>query len=169
MPLIPNADVQAGPTVTPDVFRQWMSSFATGVTVVLVREDDHWHAMTANAFTSVSLKPPLVLLCVEKRGHTYPLLRRAGLFTVSILSRQQEALSQRFASLNLADRTLGDCEVVHAGGAGMAALPDALAWLACEVVEIHEGGDHGIFVAEAKRGHAAANGEPLLFFRGAYR
>lgn len=146
-----------------------MSRLATGVIVVLVPEADGWHAMTANAFTSVSLEPPLVLLCVEKGGYTHRLLERVGTFTVSILSRQQEELSRRFASLDLTARTLTEREIVRVGRSGAAVLPDALAWLECGVVETHKGGDHEIFVAEVRSGGAGVNGDPLIFFRGEYR
>jgi flavin reductase (DIM6/NTAB) family NADH-FMN oxidoreductase RutF len=155
--------------VTPDEFRAAMSRFVTGVTVITVETaEGDVHGMTANAFCSVSLRPPLVLVCVDHLAETYLHLRERGHFGVSMLKRDQDALSEYFADPERnpdSARRLGIRYRKMKGG--RAVLENALANLDCSVVDAHQAGDHTIFVAEVRE-IAVDEGEPLVYFRGRY-
>jgi len=124
--------------------------------------------MTANAFCSVSLHPPLVLVCVDHLAETYLHVRESGRFGVSILKEQQEALSEFFADPERnpdAGYRLGIS--YQQMTSGMLVLADALAKLDCSVVSTHDAGDHTIFVAHVEE-ISLEEGTPLLYFRGRY-
>jgi flavin reductase (DIM6/NTAB) family NADH-FMN oxidoreductase RutF len=153
--------------VTRDEFKQVMGSFAAGVTVVTTvdKSGRRW-GLTATAFTSLSLDPPLCLVCVDRRAGSAPAMRESRTFGVSLLSDGQEALSNRFAS-RLDDKF--DGVAYRTGGlTGVPLLEGALAALECEVVDIHAGGDHDIFVGQLVAAHAEPGGKPLVYWRGRY-
>ena len=149
----------------PDEFRHVLGHFASGVTVITTWDvEGRPTGLTANAFTSVSLDPPLVLVCVDHKAQSYPAMQSSGRFAVNILAGGQEAISRRFAA------TGGDKFDGIAWGQGPAGLPlisGSLAFLECHTVHAYPGGDHTIFVGEvvAVRAQAA---EPLLYYRGKY-
>lgn len=151
--------------IGPDEFRQALGHFASGVTVVTT-----WDAngrptgLTATAFTSVSLSPPLVLVCVDHQAQSYNALLTHGRFAVNVLAADQESLSRHFASTqpNKFDRV-----TFHTGPKGLPLLPQALAHLECRTVHTYAGGDHTIFVGEVEA-IAVGKGEPLLYYRGHY-
>jgi flavin reductase (DIM6/NTAB) family NADH-FMN oxidoreductase RutF len=150
-------------------FREALGHFVTGVTVVTVElAPGQVHGMTANSFTSVSLHPPLVLVCVDHRARLLSLLKEKRHFGVSVLKQGQEAWSEYFAKgvLNAeAEERLG---VRYRWiRQGVPVVDGTLAQLACTIVASHLSGDHTIFVAEVDAAEAHT-GEPLLFFRGAY-
>jgi flavin reductase (DIM6/NTAB) family NADH-FMN oxidoreductase RutF len=157
------------PEVTPDEFRAALGRFASGVTVITVElAEGGVHGMTANAFCSVSLHPPLVLVCVDHLAETYLHLRERGEFGVSILKAEQEALSEFFADAERnpdAGYRLGIR--YRKMNSGMPVLAEALANLDCRVVASHPAGDHTIFVGEVREA-ALGEGAPLLYFRGRY-
>lgn len=144
--------------------RQIMGRFATGVTVVTIPVGDSSWGMTANAVTSLSLNPPLVLVAVAKPGQTHEHLTKAGCFAINILGEDQEALSNRFASRGPKD--LGDlgCAVATTGAP---IIPGTLGWVDCRLCETLPGGDHDIFIGEITSGELG-EGRPLLFFDGKY-
>lgn len=156
--------------VTPDLFRAVLGRFASGVTILTARnatgED---HGMTASAFCSLSLDPPLVLACVENTTDMYKLLRVDEPFGVSILSETQEALSRRFAELP-ADRF--DGVGYTRGDSGVILVDDAIAHLECRCVMRFKAGDHDIVVGAVEDAHVgsavAGAGRPLLYYRGGY-
>jgi flavin reductase len=157
--------------ISSDDFRQALGRFATGVTVITTDADGELHGMTANAFTSVSLVPPLVLVCVERDARMHALLGRRGAFSANILSAQQQALSVWFAN---AERPGGAAEFADvpwfpAPQGGCPRIVGALAYVDCAVRDVHAGGDHSIFVAEVNAVELGADGEPLLYYRGRYR
>lgn len=144
-------------------FRRAVGQFATGVTVISVETDSGVHGMTANSFTSVSLDPPLVLVCVDKSRQTHGLLLDKGRFGISILAREQEGISNWFAG-----RRDQEVEIGWRTDETVAPVLDgALAWLDCTLEHAYEGGDHTIFVGRVER-FGSNGGEPLLFFRGRY-
>jgi len=157
------------PSLTAADFRRALGQFSTGVTVVTVeRAADLVHGMTANSFTSVSLAPPLVLICVDHKAKLLPLLQKKRRFGVSILKAEQQAISEYFATGEQtpeAETRLGIR--YHWTKSGIPLLEGTLAQLACHVIASHVGGDHTIFVGEVESGEIHA-GEPLLFFRGKY-
>ena len=154
-------------TVAADEFKQCLARWATGVTIVTARAGDHIHGMTVSAFTEVSLDPPIVLVCADKASNTHPVIAEGGVFAVNVLAREQEALANRFASKKDEDRRFEGLEFETAA-TGAPILAGTLATLDCRVVSAHDAGDHVIYVGrvEALR---RSEGEPLLYFGGAYR
>ena len=146
--------------------RRVMGHFATGVTVITsIRSSGEIHGLTANAFTSVSLIPPLLLVCIDKKAESYPCFDESKIFTVNVLASDQEALSRRFAVTG-GDKFEGVSYKVGANGAPI--LDGALAFLECKVTQKIDGGDHTIYVGEIEQAETK-EGKPLLFFRGGYR
>ena len=145
--------------------RRVMGHFATGVAVVTTHDGQgRCYGLTANAVSSVSLDPPLVLVCVDKRAESYPAIDRSQVFVVNVLDEHQEELSRRFAVSG------GDKFVdlpCRSGGTGAPILESALAHIECRVVAAHDAGDHTIYVGEVESADAG-EGRPLLFFRGRY-
>jgi flavin reductase (DIM6/NTAB) family NADH-FMN oxidoreductase RutF len=146
--------------------RRVMGHFATGVTVITtLRASGELHGLTANAFTSVSLIPPLVLICVDKKAESYPCFEETKVFTVNILASDQEAISRRFA-VSGGDKFQG---VAYRAGANNAPiLEGALAYIECRVTNTIDGGDHTIYLGEVEQAETREV-KPLLFFRGGYR
>jgi flavin reductase (DIM6/NTAB) family NADH-FMN oxidoreductase RutF len=152
--------------VTPERFRAAMASFAAGVTVITtVDSSGAPQALTATAFSSVSMQPPLCLACVDKRSRTYQPMLLKGRFAVNILNANQKALSNRFAS-PVSDRFAG---ISWRAGevTGCPLVEGALAWLECKVAEVHSGGDHDIFLGQILAVQVN-DGSPLVYFRGVY-
>jgi 3-hydroxy-9,10-secoandrosta-1,3,5(10)-triene-9,17-dione monooxygenase reductase component len=155
-------------TFDPSAFRRVMGQFATGVTVITVQHGDHIHGMTANAFTSVSLDPPLVLFCVTRTARMAALINEVRGFAINILASNQQDVSRQFAGANKDD--LERAVALHRGP--VAPLIDgSLSALSCLTEEIHEGGDHWIVVGRVVDVHEPPVGavrEPLVFFRSRY-
>lgn len=155
--------------ITPDEFRAALGRFASGVTVVTVATaDGEVHGMTANAFCSVSLQPPLVLVCVDHLAETYLHLREHERFGISVLKEDQEALSEFFADPERNPDAAYRLGVEYGKmTSGTPVLRHALANLDCRKTDAHAAGDHTIFVAEVGE-IALGQGTPLLYFRGRY-
>jgi flavin reductase (DIM6/NTAB) family NADH-FMN oxidoreductase RutF len=151
--------------IGPDDFRRVLGHFATGVTILTTADPDgRPTGLTASAFCSVSLDPPLVLVCVDHKSQSFPALSESRGFAVNVLSAAQEDLSRRFASTRL-DKFDG---VAYTPGLhGAPVLDDALAQIECETVSKHVQGDHTIFVGRVERTRVGS-GEPLVYFRGRY-
>jgi flavin reductase (DIM6/NTAB) family NADH-FMN oxidoreductase RutF len=151
-------------------FRKAMGSFATGVTIITVDLDGEVHGMTANAFTSVSLDPFLVLVCVDHAARTHAHLHARKRFGINVLCENQRAISEYYARSDRDqagaeketnakfDRTQHGTPVVHG----------ALGYLECRLHSAQEAGDHTIFIAEVED-VVVREGDPLLFFRGKYK
>jgi flavin reductase (DIM6/NTAB) family NADH-FMN oxidoreductase RutF len=155
--------------VSKDEFRKTLGQFATGVTVVTVAgEDGQVYGMTANAFTSVSLVPPLVLICVDHSSRTHPLLSQQESFGVNVLREDQEAISSYYASSDRTHEIADGLGVEYcASDGGVPLLSPCLAQIACRKVATHEAGDHTIFIGVAEQTEVS-EGKPLLFFDGKY-
>jgi len=154
-----------GLPVDAATFRRALGSFASGVTVVAVRDAAGVdHGMTVSAFCSVSLEPPLVLVCIDHAATCAPRIAVATHVGISLLAGEQSALSRRFADPD-ADRF--DGVDVTRGATGVPLLAGALAHLECRIVARHPGGDHTIVVGEVLAAHARG-GDPLVYFRGRY-
>lgn len=151
--------------VTASEFRQAMGRFATGLTVVTVRTPEGIRGMTANAFASVSLDPPLVLVCVEQTSHTHRRLERSGSMGVNVLTRQQRALSRRFAGGCPPGGDAFEGIETEEGPYGTVLIAGSLASLSCRVVRIDPAGDHSIFLGEVVQVRLG-QGEPLVYYRG---
>jgi 4-nitrophenol 2-monooxygenase / 4-nitrocatechol 4-monooxygenase, reductase component len=156
----------------PNDFRRVMSHFASGVTIITAWDaEQRPTGLTASSFTSVSLEPPLILVCVSQKAHSYPAIKAAGRFAVNILCIGQEAVSRRFATAPAASGHEKFVDLAYRPGAvGLPILDEALAALECTVVHAYPGGDHTIFVGqvEAVDVREDSGREPLLYFRGKY-
>jgi 3-hydroxy-9,10-secoandrosta-1,3,5(10)-triene-9,17-dione monooxygenase reductase component len=154
--------------VTSDRFREVMSNFTTGITVVTTRgKDGQVYGLTVNSFTSVSLDPLLVLVCFDNHLSTLAHFKDSRQFGVSMLSANQEPLSQLFAKKN----SVRPAELYFDGPHGLPLLRNCLAYLECETVHIYPGGDHQIYVGKvltANIGEAQSGLGALLYFRGKY-
>ena len=154
-----------GMSVSLEQFRQGMAMFATGVTVISTLEaDGNVHGMTANAFTSVCLDPPLILVSIGHQRNTYANVQTRGRFGVNILSLEQEPLALYFA---LEERGQGEAPEVpwQLNGGASPRLEGALVFMECRVVADYSHGNHTIFVAEVEQ-MATQPGRPLLFYEG---
>lgn len=148
-------------------FRDVMRRFPTGVTVVTTRgEEGEPAGLTVSAFTSVSLDPILVLVCIHKEANAHDPLIECGSFTVNVLASDQADLAIRFASGLVEERFRGlETEVSPLGNV---LIPGSLAWLDCQVKQVFPGGDHSVVLAEVMD-CLALDGDPLLFHRGALK
>lgn len=152
-------------TVDPSSFRSVLGRFASGVTVVTIRDAGGAdHGMTVSAFCSLSLMPPFVLICVEKGASMYDALAHSTRFAVNILESKQEEIARRFAEEH-PDRFAG--VGFTRGLTGAAILDDCLATVECDVLSRHPGGDHTIVIGSVI-GAATREGRPLLYYRGGY-
>ena len=156
-------------SVTQAEFRGAMGTFATGVTIITVDFEDEVHGMTANAFTSVSLDPMLVLVCVDRSARTHAHLHAKKRFGVNVLAENQRAISEYYAR---PERTHERAEQ-EAGARfkrtahGTPVLDGALSYFECRLHTVQEAGDHTIFIAEVED-VVLREGRPLLFHRGKY-
>ena len=148
-------------------FRRVMGHFPTGVTVVTTRlPDGRPCGLTVNAFCSLSLDPPLVLVCVERDAESHACILEAGFFAVNVLGAGKgEMLSRRFSSYGVEDKFAGVAYDEAVSGAPV--LDAAIAWADCRLTDHHPGGDHTIFVGEVITGDAV-DGLPLDYHRGGY-
>lgn len=148
------------------LFRQVLSNFPAGVTVItLVGPEEKPYGLTATAFSSVSLLPPLVLVCVDKKAESHPHFAPSGVFVVNLLAHDQQDLSQRFATRTV-DKFAG--VAWEKGKLGAPVLAGTIGHMECRVAHHYDGGDHTIVVGEIESA-AANDGHPLLYFRGGYR
>ena len=163
-PLRSELELGAGLEGDPGLaFRRTLGMFATGVTVLTARIGEQVHGMTANAFMSVSLRPPLVLVSIDRRARMGALMHEGTRFGVSVLEAHQTDLSDRFAGRVADDVPEPTFEMVHetplVGG--------ALAHLVARVVRSYWGGDHSLFLGQVEFAHYG-EGRPLLFHGGRY-
>jgi flavin reductase (DIM6/NTAB) family NADH-FMN oxidoreductase RutF len=148
-------------SISAETFRAAMGQLASGVTIITMRAGEEDHGFTASSFTSLSLDPMLVLVCVVRAQRSHALIEQAGHFAVNILSTTQKELGVRFASSKTPDRFAG-LDVSRAVS-GAAILPGNLAWVDCAVKETFEGGDHSIVVGQVLAGDAPGRQEPLVY------
>lgn len=152
-------------SLDPDAFRAVLGRFATGVTIVTATDTEgRDHGMTVSAFSSVSLQPPRVLICIERTASMHDLLTETSHFAVNILSASQEALARRFAETG-AQRYNG--VGFTRGERNIPILNDVLAYVECRCVAQHDGGDHTIIVGETEAA-VVRDGKPLLYYRGGF-
>jgi flavin reductase (DIM6/NTAB) family NADH-FMN oxidoreductase RutF len=152
--------------IAPEQFKQALAQWASGVTIVTSRDGDRVQGMTVSAFSSVSLEPPLVLVCADKTSITHGLIQRSGVLGVSVLAEDQQALSNRFASKR--DEHLRFQGLACAEGAtGCPRIPGALVWLDCRVAQAVDAGDHRVYIAEVIEAEVQ-EGRPLVYFRSSY-
>lgn len=152
--------------ITNDEFRAALSKFASGITVVTTRDaDGRLHGITVSAFASVSLEPPIVLVCIDNATASHYAFGESGLFVVNILKSDQAAVSQQFATTFL-DKF--DGVGYELSRAGIPILDGTLASLECRIANSVVSGDHTVFFGEIENA-VIRSGEPLTYFNGSYR
>lgn len=151
--------------VTTDEFRAALGRFTSGVTVVTTRDANAQpHGLTVSAFSSLSLTPPLVLICIERQTASHDAFNEAGAFVVNILAADQETLARHFAT-PLENKFSG---IAYRKGVNdIPVLENTLANLRCRIVQTFEGGDHTIFVGEVEE-VTMHDTSPLVYYRGGY-
>ena len=152
-------------SVDPDDFKKAMRTFTSGVTVVTTRDADAMVGVTVSAFSSLSLDPPLVLVCIDRNAASHDVFGRAGRFVVNVLSEDQEGVSNSFAS-----RAEDKFETTkwHEGVLGVPILDGSLGVVECLLHDSLPGGDHTIFVGRVVAS-STSEGKPLLYGQGGYR
>jgi flavin reductase (DIM6/NTAB) family NADH-FMN oxidoreductase RutF len=151
--------------VGPSEYKDALRKFASGVALVTVSADGRVHGMTATSFASVSLDPPLVLVCLEKGSRTRAMLLSSKTFAVSLLGAGQEAVAHAFATVG---HKSFDNVPHRLGHNGAPLIEGAIAWIECDVHSIVEGGDHDVVIAEVIA-CTATDGAPLLYYNRDYR
>jgi flavin reductase (DIM6/NTAB) family NADH-FMN oxidoreductase RutF len=151
--------------IDPQSFKDALSHWASGVTVITTLHGAIPIGVTASAFSSVSVQPPLVLVCLAQKLFTHSVITAAGVFAVNILSDQQAELGKRFAGLypHITDRFEG--LACFAAATGCPILPGTAAWVDCRVVSSHSEGDHTIFIGEVQAAGAGDEPLPLLYYQ----
>lgn len=150
--------------VDKEIFRHVIGHFASGVSIITVTNEDADFGITASAVSSLSLEPPMLLVCVNKSTGTCHAISEEKTFTVNILNEQQKDLALKFAKANT-DKFSGID--VNYGELGNPILEDTLAQLECRVVEEVMGGTHSVFLAEVQKAYSK-EGDPLVYFRGKF-
>jgi flavin reductase (DIM6/NTAB) family NADH-FMN oxidoreductase RutF len=160
--------------VDGDEFRRLLGYFATGVTVVTTLDrrtgkPEPW-GTTVNAFSSLSLDPPLVLIAVGRERSIHPIIRAEGTFAVNILAEDAQALSDCFAGAPVTPSRAEFCGASHhPGSLGMPILDEAVAAFECQLQSVHDAGDHSIFIGRVESAEDIRRPAlPLLYFRGRY-
>jgi flavin reductase (DIM6/NTAB) family NADH-FMN oxidoreductase RutF len=144
-------------------FRNALGRFASGVTVLTAQYEDQTHGMTANAFVSVSLDPPLILVSLDNRSNMHRILPSVRRFGISVLAEDQEPLSNHFAG-----RTVPGLHVRFVHRNDLPLIGGSVAFFVVDVIDIHPAGDHTLYISRVE--HFEANdGKPLLFHAGRYR
>lgn len=145
-------------------FRSTLAQWASGVTIVTAAHEGLLYGMTASSFSSVSLTPPLILICVGKDAYTHNILLKSGSFGVNILSAEQAALGKKFSERHegYIDR-FSDIPDLQFGDTGAPLLPGVMAWMDCQTYQVIDAGDHTIFIGEVLTSQIYG-GEPLLYF-----
>ena len=152
--------------VDQELFREVFGHFATGVAVITAAGPSGVGGMTANALCSLSLEPPLALVCFQEDARTLPIVREGGRFGVNVLAADQEDLAGVFASKMPEAEKLESAE--HSFVEGVPIIAGALAWAVCDLRDLIVGGDHIIAIGEViALGHG--RGHPLIWYRGGYR
>ena len=146
-------------------FRTALGCFPTGVAVVTAEAEGTPMGITVNSFTSVSLEPPLVLWCLDKKSDRYKVFTKAKGYTISVLGTEHQSVSSRLARQG--EHRLDGLELI-ATKLGPPALADALAVFECASEAAHDAGDHAILVGRVVRFHRHEAGAPLVFFKGKY-
>jgi flavin reductase (DIM6/NTAB) family NADH-FMN oxidoreductase RutF len=158
--------------VDPDAFRQVLSRYCSGVTIITGLAQEHGRTvptgLTCQSFFSLSLDPPLVAFAVARTASTWPRIEPSGAFCVNVLGTDQQAVCRSFA-VSGADKFAGQ-DWLPAPATGSPSLPGSLAWIDCAVEAVHPGGDHWLVVGRVLHLSAAdQEADPLLYYRAAFR
>ncbi len=149
--------------VDTDSFKEILSKWVSGVTVATTIDGEDWKGTTVSSFNSVSLSPPLVLICLDKSLYTHQLITNSKVFAVNILSESQVEIGKIFAGMypDIENRFEGLNCMTSVTGSPI--LPNILGWLDCKVAHAYDGGDHTIFVGEVVAGSTQVDSLPLAY------
>lgn len=150
--------------IDPLAYRKALGHFTSGVTVITTAIKGTVHGMTANAFCSVSLNPPLVLISIDKRTHMHELLAQSGFYGVSVLAQNQEVYSRHFAG-----QPHENLPVLFTWRKNCPLLEGTIAQLVCRVTDIHSAGDHTLYIGQVEYLSYSDEQPPLLFYSGKYQ
>lgn len=149
-------------------FKEAIKKFATGVCVVTTESDGEVNGMTATAISSLSVTPPQVIVCIDKKNHSHSLIKKSSVFAINVLSVNQKESSNIFATPGKAKAEhLLSLETIT-GPTGSPIIKDSIAFLDCKLISIHDSGDHSIFIGEVVGSGTLSNDPPLLYFNGDY-
>ncbi len=155
--------------VEPETLRRVMRSWATGISIVSSADEQLRHGMTVTSFTSVSLDPPLVLVSLERSTRTHGLVKRSGIFAVTLLREGQQSVSHRFGGWETEHTNRYDGLSTRTEVTGSPILRDCLAYLDCRVVSDYDAGNHTVFIGEVLKAESTDGADPLLYFDRSYR
>jgi flavin reductase (DIM6/NTAB) family NADH-FMN oxidoreductase RutF len=158
--------MEATPAVDSGRYREVIGSFAAGVAIVTAHGSAGPAGLTTSAVSSLSLDPPLLLVCFDNGSRTLPVVEEAGRFAVNVLRAGQEDLAGVFASKRVAEEKFE--AVTHTVAHGVPVLDDALAWLACDLQALHPAGDHTVGIGRITQLDSDPDGDPLVYFRGRF-
>lgn len=161
-----NTVIDSSATAAPfdaKTFRHTLGQFATGVVVIATEVDGEIHGMTANAFMSGSMSPPLVVVSVDKRARMHALLEQSGDYSISMLAADQENFSRHFAG-----QPDAQCNVHFERLDGQPVISGALAWISTRIVSRSDCGDHTLFIGEVTHLRSFVEKKALAFHRGCY-
>ena len=155
--------------LTERELRAVVREYASSVVIITVAWQGILHGMTATSFTTVSFRPPVILVCLHHLCRTHSLVQASSHFAINFLTENQCQWSDRFAGRHpeITDRFAGI--QLATGITGVPILADCLAWLECCVTASYTAGDHTIFVANVVAGNTGTSGRPLIYYRGGYR
>jgi flavin reductase (DIM6/NTAB) family NADH-FMN oxidoreductase RutF len=153
--------------IDQEAYKEALRGWASGVTVVTARSGDKTHGMTVSAFSSVSVDPPLILVCANRSSTTHSIIEEGGVFTVNILASHQQDVSHIFASSKDEETRLQQVSWSE-GETGGPLIDEALASLECKVVSAHRAGSHTIYIGHVQAVHTT-DSDPLLYYHGGYR
>jgi 3-hydroxy-9,10-secoandrosta-1,3,5(10)-triene-9,17-dione monooxygenase reductase component len=149
-------------------FRSVMGRFATGVTIVTVSKNGEPHGMTVNSFTSVSLNPTLILICLDKQTLTASVIRQTGTFAINILTSRQKRLAEIFSEADNEGSRFDDVSY-GLSAQGLPVIKDTLGYLECVLRDEYDGGDHYIFIGEViDLSLERDSNAPLLYYKSDY-
>lgn len=153
--------------ISAEEFKAALATRAGAVAVVTARAGEQVHGMTVTDWAGVSVDPPLVLVCADKKSNTLEIIDKGRCFAINVLSAGQQELSNKFASKK-DEWSRFDGLAVESGATGAPLIRDAITSLDCRVVAAHDAGDHVIYVGEIEQA-AVRGGDPLVYYGGAYR
>ena len=156
-------------SIDPEDFKTTMAHWASGVTVLTSHHDGQRVGITASSFSSLSLEPPRILICVAKRLYTHQVIAQSGVFAVNILNTEQMEWGMLFAGMipEQGDR-FANIDVQTAV-TGSPILPGVLTWVDCRLAHAYDGGDHSIFVGDVVAAGTSDTGEPILYYNRTWR
>ena len=150
--------------VDNDLFKELMRRFAAGVTLVTFNENDKFGGLTVSSFCSLSMNPPLVLICIDRKIVSHESLKNSDTFGINICNSNQGKLAWDFANSNVDKNELIKSLPHTLTDLGTPLLEDCLTSIECKITERHEGGDHTIFIGQVENGNFDENSKPLIYY-----